>query len=86
MLGGKCVRCGFSDWRALCFDHINGDGNKERTFKSSHTTLRRVLKGRIEGIQLLCYNCNQIKKIENNECAKSKWIADSIGVRYSLIR
>src|SRR6266446_5698640 len=25
-LGGKCVHCGFSDYRALQVDHINGDG------------------------------------------------------------
>lgn len=28
--GGKCLRCGFSDPRALHLDHIKGDGNKER--------------------------------------------------------
>src|SRR5690242_6769553 len=31
LLGGaKCARCGFSDTRALQFDHINAGGRKDR--------------------------------------------------------
>ena len=29
LIGDKCVRCGFSDVRALDLDHINGGGTKE---------------------------------------------------------
>jgi hypothetical protein len=30
VLGGHCIKCGFSDWRALQVDHTNGGGAKER--------------------------------------------------------
>src|SRR5438094_515100 len=33
VFGGKCVRCGFSDKRALQIDHVNGDGYIERKKK-----------------------------------------------------
>ena len=29
MLGGKCIKCNFTDPRALQMDHINGGGTKE---------------------------------------------------------
>lgn len=37
-LGGKCVHCGFKDIRALQFDHINGDGYKEKRTWSKNNT------------------------------------------------
>lgn len=74
ILGGRCVRCGFDDHRALQVDHINGGGNKERkAVSSSGTTYYKfVLRELIEGkgnrkYQLLCANCNWIKKFENKE-------------------
>ena len=30
IMGGKCVRCGYSDPRALQVDHVNGEGTKHR--------------------------------------------------------
>src|SRR5271155_2093269 len=68
----RCVRCGFSDVRALQFDHINGGGSKH------HEELKKLgLHGRIyewlrrqgypPGFQVLCANCNQIKRVENHE-------------------
>ena len=70
-LGGKCVRCGFSDPRALQIDHINGGGSKERKTTGfnrhfNYNVQDSVAKG--EGkYQLLCANCNWIKRFENNE-------------------
>jgi hypothetical protein len=66
-LGNKCVKCGYSDTRALHIDHVSGDGKKERNIrKSIH---RRIALGLndITRYQLLCANCNWIKKVENNE-------------------
>src|SRR5208337_653991 len=37
LLGNKCVRCGFSDPRALQIDHINGGGCKEIKMFKSHS-------------------------------------------------
>src|SRR5690606_22318669 len=37
LLGGKCVKCGFSDIRALQIDHVNGGGTIERRkFNNNH--------------------------------------------------
>ncbi len=67
-LGGKCVQCGFDDPRALCIDHINAGGHKDRKIYSTGTTfyahIRAVKK---KGYQLLCANCNAIKRIVNEE-------------------
>ena len=67
LLGGQCIGrmpdgslCGWSDPRALQFDHINGDGCKSRAKPSE------VLK-HPERFQLLCANHNWIKRVENHE-------------------
>lgn len=73
ILGGKCMRCGFSDSRALQIDHINGGGRQEViVFKNVRTTYYKTIihmeeKKRAAKYQLLCANCNTIKKVENNE-------------------
>jgi len=68
--GGKlaCVKCGFSDYRALTFDHIEG-GGKEAERQRKGTNLAPWLKrrGYPEGIQTLCMNCQFIKKLESKE-------------------
>lgn len=65
-LGGKCVRCGFSDSRALQLDHINGGGLRDK--RSTATRYRQILSGKSVGeFQLLCANCNWIKRAENGE-------------------
>ena len=66
-LGNKCVHCGFEDVRALQIDHINGGGAKDRKGKSVSMFYRQVLRVNCEGYQLLCANCNWIKRHENGE-------------------
>ena len=34
LLGNTCIKCGFSDIRALQVDHINGGGSNERNLKN----------------------------------------------------
>jgi len=68
--GGKCVKCGFSDIRALQIDHVHGGGQAElkahRANMSGYYLL--CLQGKAKGkYQLLCANCNWIKRSENNE-------------------
>jgi hypothetical protein len=66
----KCARCGFSDMRALSIDHINGGGRKhtEEIKKQGTIFYRWLIKnGFPEGFQVLCMNCNYIKKSENKE-------------------
>jgi hypothetical protein len=73
ILGGKtCIICGFSDERALQFDHINGGGIQDWIKHTRHTDRMRAyyIKNPDEArktLQILCANCNWIKKHTNNE-------------------
>lgn len=70
LLGNKCVKCGFSDKRALQIDHINGGGRGERiryNTKDFHKVVLKSLKKRENKYQLLCANCNWIKRYEKRE-------------------
>jgi hypothetical protein len=68
ILGRKCVSCGFLDIRALQIDHINGGGSKEGKKKgyNSFILLRCVSENPL-GYQVLCANCNWIKRSTHNE-------------------
>ena len=65
-MGGKCIICGFDDWRALQLDHIKGGGYKG---KANQLVYREILDAKVipNDYQLLCANCNWIKRYENNE-------------------
>lgn len=73
--GGKCqntkclVEGGCKDVRCLQFDHINGDGYKDRKgYKVGwYKYWLEHLEEAKQKFQLLCSNCNWIKKEENNE-------------------
>lgn len=70
LLGNKCSSCGFSDTRALQIDHINGGGYATRLHTCTAKRYRKILEGGGDGYQLLCANCNQIKKYEKREVRK----------------
>jgi len=44
-LGGKCAKCGFSDWRALQIDHINGGGSIEQRHIGAPRIISKILRG-----------------------------------------
>lgn len=71
IMGNKCIKCGFSDVRALQIDHIDGGGADEiRTwrFKGNYNThVATSFLAKENKYQLLCANCNWVKKTENNE-------------------
>ena len=73
VLGGpKCIHCGYDkDIRALQLDHINGGGSKDRKSNRSTSKIVRRYKADLSQLkliyQVLCANCNFIKKYENNE-------------------
>ena len=75
-LGGKCVCCGFKDMRALQLDHRMGAavpfGHKDR---GSDGLRRSLLAGRycVLLFQLLCANCNSIKRDERQEWGRYKY-------------
>lgn len=76
-LGNKCVKCGFSDYRALQIDHVHGGGKKDRSLRNPIKIIREVLVDKENKYQLLCANCNWIKIFENREikpCPKSKFV------------
>lgn len=66
-LGNVCVKCGFSDPRALQIDHIDGNGCVERAEKYNRDGFHRKVLADQTGYQLLCANCNWIKRSENSE-------------------
>ena len=68
-----CVRCGFSDLRALCIDHIDGGGEAHRKAVSlglggKHFYYWLKRNGYPPGFQVLCMNCHTIK------AAEERWI------------
>jgi hypothetical protein len=71
LLGGKCVRCGFIDFRALQIDHVNGNGREHsKRYRNAYGMYRAMYKEILNGskeYQCLCSNCNWIKRAENKE-------------------
>ena len=75
-LGGKCSNpysidhLGFEKEEdyVICLqvDHINGGGNKEFKRIGKSAIYRKVLKDST-GYQLLCANCNWLKRFKNRE-------------------
>ena len=75
VLGNKCVRCGFNDWRALQIDHKFGCGSRKTgTRLSSSALYMGLIKGTIDRsvYQILCANCNYIKRFENGEVGSGR--------------
>lgn len=70
LLGGKkCTRCGFHDARALRIDFIYGGGTRELK-NGNYYVYRYYLhhpNEAIEKLQVLCVNCDCIKRYERGE-------------------
>ena len=70
MLGGKCQWCGNPDPRVLHVDHKYMSPRDEKAnIGNQETVFRLIVDGLIskDVYQILCANCNWIKKVENNE-------------------
>lgn len=79
LLGGKCsnpfnLNHGdfIADKRCLQIDHVNGGGNEERKAKgngnwSFYLNILKKIKAGSKDYQLLCANCNWIKRHINKE-------------------
>lgn len=82
-LGDVCSRCGFRDPRALQIDHIYGGGRaQQRAGINGIKFYKHVLENLREDrpqYQLLCANCNWIKRHENNELASKNLPANHWG-------
>ena len=74
VLGGRiCSNCGFNDIRALQIDHKNGQGHRERLNHKDSNYLMYLyylknLESAKEKLQVLCANCNWIKRSVDKEC------------------
>ena len=70
-LGKTCVYCGFTDIRALQLDHVKGSGKLDFKKHKSPDSLYRYYFNNLdmakENLQVLCANCNWIKKYEKGE-------------------
>jgi hypothetical protein len=69
--GVKCAHCGYNDIRALSLDHINGNGadyrRQTKTKGGSQYYYKLKREGYIDGLQVLCMNCQFIKRFTNGE-------------------
>lgn len=65
--GNICSACGFSDIRALTLDHVLNNGAEERKSIGERGVYRRSLDDQYtEEYQILCMNCQFIKRVEAN--------------------
>lgn len=68
-----CVRCGFSDIRALEFDHIDRTAKTAMVKRLANGTPSwKRLSAEISKCQVLCANCHRIKTIEERDYMKRK--------------
>lgn len=63
----QCVKCGFSDIRALTIDHIQACGTQNRTLRGQLLYQYLIRNHYPKGFQTLCMNCQWIKRHENRE-------------------
>lgn len=72
--GGECLKCGYSDPRALQIDHITGGGRRGQSDRrkdgiNAVTFMKHLMQEMGSGLyHLLCANCNWIKRHEHGEC------------------
>lgn len=69
LFGDKCKACEYSDIRALQLDHTHGNPHRRagQYGRGSTGLYIAILKGRlpVSAFQLLCANCNWIKRMES---------------------
>ena len=84
LLGNKCAKCGETDWRLLQIDHVNGGGTRERKLgvkegskrgnSAYHHIWKEIVKeGKKDKYQLLCANCNWLKRYERDELTRDRY-------------
>ena len=70
LLGEKCVACNIADRRVLQIDHVHGGGKVDRDKHArgrSYPQYYQHILAHPDGYQILCANCNWIKRHENGE-------------------
>jgi len=72
VLGGCCKKCSYDDLRALHIDHVYGDGASERKRQKQVYKAIALRTTSLNRYQLLCANCNWIKRIMKDVKKKSR--------------
>ena len=81
---GKCAKCGIDDYRCLQIDHVKGNGRNDKNNPkgkaglSFHLWIVNNIDEAKKYLQILCANCNWIKKYENKELGGRKRNNDSL--------
>lgn len=67
--GNKCACCGETNPKFLTIDHINNDGSKHRKLINSSRLCPWLVKNNYpDNFQILCWNCNHGKQLNNGIC------------------
>lgn len=72
----KCEWCPVTDPRVLCIDHLHNNGHAERQRMANSTIYRKILKMPLaqarEQYQVLCRNCNWLRRMNQWERERKK--------------
>ena len=72
-----CVSCGYQDIRALHIDHVLSDGTAHRERRGPASINLDIVRGtNTAQLQILCANCNWIKRHTNKEATGRPRIND----------
>lgn len=84
-LGGRCVKCGFSDERALEIDHVDGLECGSRNHRKTKVKYRAILAGVIplREVQILCANCHAIKTREEKAQDRAKVLGTKVLIHHT---
>lgn len=66
-LGGECAVCHTTEIQVLQIDHIDSLAKRREKRTSPYVFLKKIIKGNVENIQLLCANCHMKKTF------KARW-------------
>lgn len=63
----KCAYCGIDDVDVLTTDHMNGGGTQHRKTCGNHVYRELIRDNFPKGYQVLCFNCNWKKRLNQKE-------------------
>ena len=63
--------------RALSIDHLDGGGTAHRKIVGRNIYYWLIKNAFPKGYQVLCMNCQWIKRVEKNECQWIKWVKNN---------